>query len=575
MKTSVNLLIISLAFLAMTPNTSQVDVPDSFAAVLHARATRPQTASFGRTGMERSGNELFSFTGQDNAECVRAIPDINGDGKDEILVGFGSDQDNENLFCLDGASSGNATVLWKLEFSDGVSGGSCYGDQCLTPSSDVDQNGYGNFLAGTAWGGRTAYNMDGLDGSTIWKLDTYKEPNSGWIYSLCECGDVNGDGVPDAAFGVGSYLDSVFMVDGTSTGANPNVLWQFNSIDAVMSVRCIGDVDRDLKDDVLASEADNGYRVVCISGVDGSLVWQYPTVKGAYACGVLPDITGDGVNEALAVLWTGDGSAIRCMNGLNGGLIWSSSDVLSYGMAVDILEDVNGDQNNEVIVSSWENAVTVLSGADGTLVWKTVVGSLNGGDVWTARAIPDLNGDGREDVIAGSFDYYVYAMDGDSGEVFWKHYTGNRVFSVYPVGDLNGDGRPEVAAGVQQKNGYKMVYVLEGDANIPWPGLTLLGTGALGQTFGVEVTGDPGDTVVVMLSTGSGSVLVPPYGIFELAAPFFVLPQGQIPPIGPYLLSGLIPNDPGLVGLTLYFQALVATAPKDGSFTDMESVTFF
>ncbi len=51
------------------------------------------------------------------------------------------------------------------------------------------------------------------------------------------------------------------------------------------------------------------------------------------------------------------------------------------------VDDVNGDGKAEVVVSSWENAVSVLSGFDGSQVWKTWVGSLSGGDVWTARAI--------------------------------------------------------------------------------------------------------------------------------------------------------------------------------------------
>ena len=75
----------------------------------------------------------------------------------------------------------------------------------------------------------------------------------------------------------------------------------------------------------------------------------------------------------------------------------------------------------DVVVSSWENAATVLDGATGTLVWKTTVGTTNGGDVWTARGIDDLNGDGFADVIAGSFDQHVYALNGLNGDVFWAY----------------------------------------------------------------------------------------------------------------------------------------------------------
>jgi hypothetical protein len=550
------------------------DGEDDAFKVLLTRAYQPPSPASGFTPGAGSGHLLFSHNGQDNAVCVRSIPDINGDGRDEVIAGFDIFQDNENLYCLDGASSNVATVLWKLETQDGASGGYFWGDQCLVPAGDVDLNGYGNFLAGTAGGGRTAYNMDSLAGDTVWKLDTYTLSNSGWVYSLCECGDVNGDDIPEVAFGTGSDCNRLFLIDGSSAGAHPNVLWEYPAGDAVYSVRCMGDVDRDGLSDVLGAVGDDVDRLVCLSGADGGLIWSYNPGTSVYACGVLPDINGDGNHEALAVLWTGNGSAIRCINGSSGILIWSSSDVLSYGMAVDILGDVTGDGYGEVIVSSWENAVTVLCGLNGGLVWKTPVGTVNGGDVWTARAISDLNGDGREDVVAGSFDYHIYAMDGDSGEVFWKYKTNNRAYSVYPVGDLNNDGRPEVAVGTQDTNNKKVVYVLEGDANIPWPGLTLLGSGALGSTLGIEVTGNAGWTVLTMYSLSTSSLPIPPYGIFELGFPFFIFPHGMVPAMGPYLLEVIIPNDPGLVGLTLHFQALVAFAPKNGSFTDLESVTF-
>jgi len=134
---------------------------------------------------------------------------------------------------------------------------------------------------------------------------------------------------------------------------------------------------------------------------------------------------------------------------------------------VDELADVTGDGRSEVIVGSWENAALVLDGSDGTLVWRTPVGVLRGGDVWTARAIDDLNRDGRQDVVAGSFDGHVYALDGATGRTFWAYDTGNRVFSVAPVGDLDGDGRPEVVAGTQDTTSSTVVHVLEGGAGIP------------------------------------------------------------------------------------------------------------
>lgn len=418
-----------------------------------------------------AGNVLFTMNGADNAECVRAIGDVNGDGRDEILVAIGiSGQDN--VFCVDGASSGTATTLWSLATNGGVSGGSCYGDQSLVTASDVDGNGHENVLLGTAWGGRTAFALDTLAGAEQWRYDTYLEADSGWVYSLCEISDVTGDGVPEVAFGSGSFNDRVHLVDGASSG-QATVRWSWYAGDAVYSLRNLGDVNGDGSDDVLAAVGDNVDHLVCLEGdatsPAGNVLWTYAPGHTVFACGVLPDITGDGVNEALAVLWVTGGSAIRCLNGATGSLVWFDTTIAEYGMMVDPLGDVTGDGIPDVVVGSWENAVSVLDGGDGTLVWKTTVGTTNGGDVWTARAIDDLNGDGRPDVIAGSFDTHVYALDGDDGHVFWSQATGNRVFSVAPVGDLNGDGRPEVVAGTQDTTSNTVVWVLEGDAGIAPP----------------------------------------------------------------------------------------------------------
>ena len=440
---------------------------------LRARAERPAAPpGEGRAAIlgVGAGNLLFSMSGPDNCPIVRSLPDLTGDGRDEVLVGI-DESGTDNIFVLDGASSGTATVVWSLETADGVSGGSPYGDQCLVVVSDGDGNGYPEILAGTAWGGRTAYRLDGLAGAQLWRFDTYLTPDSGWVYSLAELNDMSGDGKPEAAFGAGSFNDSLYVVDGASTG-QATVRWQYQAADAVVSVRNLGDVNGDGDGDVLAAIGDDGHAVVCLDGgtssPTGSVLWQYPTgAPTAFAVGVLPDVTGDGIAEALAVLWTIDGSAIRALNGATGALVWASTQVAEYGMMVEVLEDVTGDGLAEVIVSSWENAVIVLDGATGAQVWKTTVGTTNGGDVWTARAIADLDGDGNQEVIAGSFDYHVYALDGTTGGVLWAYDTGNRVFSVHPVGDLDGDGRPEVAAGTQDTNSSVVVYVLEGDAGLP------------------------------------------------------------------------------------------------------------
>ena len=440
--------------------------------VLRQRAERPAEPGAGRRAPAGgvAGVRLFFRTGTDNGRVVRSTADVNGDGREEVLLGI-EDSGTDNILALDGASIGAATDLWGFEPMDGVSGGSPWGDLGFAPASDVDGNGFPNLLAGTAYGGRTAYNLDTVAGAVQWKFDTYLASDSGWIYSLVEMSDVTGDGMPEAAFGVGSDNDSVYLVNGAANGGmQATVVWQYPASDAVFSVANLGDVDGDGDDDVLAAVGDLGSEAVCLSGGSaspaGTELWDYAAGDTVYAALSIPDFSGDGLAEALIAVWAVDGSSARALNGATGAELWRSTTVTGPGMLLDLLEDVTGDGVPEVVVSSWDNAAQVLNGATGAQVWKTFVGVTNGGDVWTSRAIGDISGDGIEDVIAGSFDTNIYAFDGTDGTELWSYFTDNRIFSVHPVGDLNGDGRPEVVAATQDTNNNEILHVLDGAPNL-------------------------------------------------------------------------------------------------------------
>jgi len=421
------------------------------------------------------GSALFTASATNHVDIVRPIPDVTGDGLDEVLFGL-RESNVPNVFLLDGASAGTATVVWSFMTTGGASNGYLYGDQCLVPSSDTDGNGAANFLMGTAGGGRVAYAIDALAHAELWRFDTYlNPPASGWVYSLAEMSDTTGDGVPEAAFGAGSDADSLWMVDGAGSGP-ATVLWRWAAPDAVVSVRNLGDADGDGDDDVVAAVGDTGHQIVALDGSPptsaGAILWTHPTGSASvWSLNGIPDPDGDGISDVLAATWITDGSAVRRVDGATGATQWTSTTVPEYAMAVEPIVDVTGDTGWDVLVGSWENAVQVLDGATGGRVWKRTVGTLNGGDVWTVRQAGDLNLDGHPDVVAGSFDGYVYALSGLNGYPLWAYSTGKRLYNVHGLGDLNDDGVPEVAGSTQNLSGASVpvVYVLDGDAGLLLP----------------------------------------------------------------------------------------------------------
>lgn len=411
---------------------------------------------------------LWSATGQDNASCIRSIPDVNGDGVDDVVVGHDIFQDGHNIFCYSGASSGSGTIIWSFETTGGASGGYFYGDECLVTGFDSDGNGYANVLAGLGGGGRFAAAYDGFDGALIWQFDTYNEPESGWVYSICELGDINGDSIPEVIFGCGSYNDHAYCIDGASSGTSPTVLWSLDLPDASFSVAAISDVNADGKPDALISSGDaDGHHVYCVSGASSgtaTVLWPYDAGDSVHSVSACSDVNGNGGEDFVAATW---GNGVRCGDGRTGQELWFNLLGGTYGMMVRRLPDVTGDGIDEIIAGTWENAIYVLNGATGSIFWETPTGTLNGGDVWTVSSMNDIDGDGHHEVLAGSFDLYAYCLSGIDGTVLFDYMTGNRVFSVFPGSDLNGDLVIDMLAGTQDTSNTLVVHAVSGADELP------------------------------------------------------------------------------------------------------------
>lgn len=507
-------------------------------------------------GVDASANALWTLQAPDNSECVRGVGDVTGDGIPDAVSGHSILGSGDNFYAISGASSGAASVAWQQETVGGLSGGYFWGDECISRSSDFTGDGFSEVLVGLAGGGRTANCFDGNDGSLVWQFSTYSEPDSGWVYSIREMPDITGDSVPEVIFGCGSFNDSVYCIDGASTGTSPNVLWAFTALDAVFTVDWVPDVSGDGLPDVVAGTGDNDGRIYCLRSDTGVPIWIYDPGGSVLSMETVADVSGDGKRDIVASTWNSSKTVV-CVASNNGGEVWTRG-LGTFGQKVAPLADVSGDGADEVLVGSLNNSILCLDGATGATRWTRATGTLNGGDVWTLAAMPDVNGDDFEDVVAGSFDGYAYCVDGTDGSVIWDQNTGNRVFTVSWMGDTNGDGKPEALVGTQDTTNNTLVYGIEGDSGLVPPYVALTGTGEIGTTIRVHTTGLPGDEYILFIALGSASIPVGGLGTLLLQpSTLRIMGQGVVPSDGTENTDIPLPPEPLLVGFPLHFQSLV------------------
>ena len=428
------------------------------------------------------GDVDWVFQGIEDINCADEIEDQNADGVPDLIVEtYDAGATGDHIYCLSGNSPfANAITIWSAKPQGGPSSSGGYGDECVQTAADMNGDGVQDVLLGTAWGGRTAYAMDGTDGSVIWKFDTYVQrppdpPESGWIYTITSVPDLDGDTFPDAFFGCGSFNDRIYHVSGISGG----VIWSRQVGDATYSSTALDDVNGDGMGDVAFGVGDNADAVWCMrGGIGATSQWIRNMPGSVLAITRIDDISGDGINDVIAGSWS---TQIFAFDGANGDTLWIAP-ASSYIMSLVPVDDVNGDGEQDIVVGSWDDRAYVLSGIDGTQIWTFPAG----GDVWTVGRVADVTGDGINDVVAGSFDFFVYLIDGVTGAQVWRTNTGNRLYYVMGTSDMTGNGIPDVFAGTQMLSSGGRGYLIEGGATGTPAGLPVEAT-ATDETRGIAL----------------------------------------------------------------------------------------
>ncbi|HET7544768.1 MAG TPA: S8 family serine peptidase [Polyangiaceae bacterium] len=386
-----------------------------------------------------------------------ALSDLDGDGKAEVLAGFG---DKVTVFRGDGSVlPGWPQSVIAAENSFGTVKG-------MPIAGDIDGDGAKEVIVATVEGYIYVWGRNGVSKPGWPRLISYTTewgPNA--AYLSLSLGDVDRNGVLD-----------LVATDATQTGVhvfkgNGSYLpgWPVSSWQGIKTPATVADLNKDGKNEVVIGVDGNPAQLVVLSA-NGSVLTGWPKTimtssngsTGSYP--VVGDLDDDGDLEIAALTCDGGDDTLSkvVIYHHNGRLLTSWSTAATQNGPL-VLADLDGDGSLEVLTS-----LTKMDGTGGLYAWDRKGKLLPGWPqsspatwpMFNAPIVLDLDGDGRNEVIVSRqpeswsdelgihFGYPVQAYRYDGSLIpsmarpaygSWNGFDGSP-----GVADIDGDGRLEL-----------------------------------------------------------------------------------------------------------------------------------
>jgi len=474
---------------------------------------------------ESSTYEVWKFGALGDILAMSTMKDVSGDGIDELVVAA----QDKSVYLLDGATG---SKIWAF------TGNSFYTwiGAITSPSLDVNGDDKPEIIAATK--DKLIMLLDGATGKQIWNFsasDNYqpKEQCFPAAHSAHLMSDIDGDGLPDVVIVSGSGdqcpKDDKIIALALSTKSGKKI-WEYvheqdyhGLKDGTMgsSPAVAIDINKDgIKDIAIADDRDMLYIINGRTGTEigaeklGALgtIWNFVAV---------PDISGDGVDDAIALEFIDGGggpdyAAVEAIDLVSFKVLWQAKvgDGLYEGGAVYSVAWLAGNDSAAAHLAATQRIdsdlqVVTLDARTGKQSWLLHLGEDKSrddtGKYYPVARVPDLNRNNHDEVAVGSVDAKIYLLDGSDGGTIWS-------YSV--------SGGSSRVASIQAKDGQKYIVVADKSSVIrALAGLTQIKTSL---TIGVSAqTVTPSSKLVV-----SGSVSPPFPG--EIVILNYIDPTGKV-----------------------------------------------